>query len=366
MFNKTKKFISTFILITMLLLTLNLNAYGQTSITESDQLAIKNVISEYFKTEIEAIKHKHYDNNVINNDKLQEYQTLYSDYLDQWYNNVGVNLISYNENLKIDSITNTNGKYSVDVTNNTDMVFDIAPEIKQQAIENYNFTLEMIGDKWKITDFKNLSESDFNLDNKINEIKTNTKNIKDIVTKFKPNKLGNTKFKPNRLRNTQLAQPTVVLPLTTPSFDRDEAVDYAEEWWDGYDPSFVSFPEDCTNFVSECWFAAGIDMTDYWYNYGYLDDWTKSWTVVGNFYSYMRNNGWCYSGDESDVQLGDVIQLYNANKHTWTHSMITTYIDYYGDLYYCAHSQPRHDYGLYHVYPSSTYTNARFMCVYDF
>jgi hypothetical protein len=336
----------------MLLLTLNLNAYGQTSITESEQLAIKNVISEYFKTEIEAIKHKHYDNNVINNDKLKEYQTLYSDYLDQWYNNVGVNLISYNENLKIDSITITNGKYSVDVTNNTDMVFDIAPEIKQQAIENYNFILEMIGDKWKIIDFKNLSESDFNLDNKINEIKTNTKNIKDIVTKFKPNRLG----------DTQLAQPTAL----TASFNRDEAVRHADNWWNSYDPSFVSFPADCTNYVSQCWFAAGINMTPYWYNYAYLDDWTNSWTVVGDFYSYMINNGWCYSGNESDVQLADAIQLYKSSSQTWSHTMITTDFDYYGNILYSAHSDPRHDYGLYNVYPSSTYTNIRFMCVYNF
>lgn len=51
---------------------------------------------------------------------------------------------------------------------------------------------------------------------------------------------------------------------------------------------------------------------------------------------------------------------------TWSHSMITTYIDYYGDLYYTSHSTSRYDYGLYNVYPSSTYTDARFMCVYNF
>lgn len=358
MSKKSKKFLSVLTLVTILLLTLSLNAYGQTSTTLAvlDQLAIKNVISDYFKTEFEAIKHENYDKNVINNENLKEYQTLYSDYLNQWYTSVGVNLISYNQNLNIDSVTFENGKYSVNVTDKTDMIFDVAPKIVQKAINTYNFVLEKVNNKWKIDDFSDLSDSGFNLDNKIDQVKTNTNNIKDIAPKFRPNKNGAPK----------LAQPAAALPLATASFNRTNAVDYAHTWWDSYNPGWVSFPDDCTNFVSQCWNAAGIAMTPYWYNYVDSQSWTYSWTVVDNFYTYMINNGWCYSGAESQVQLGDVIQLYNSNSNTWSHSMITTYIDYYGDLYYCAHTTPRYDYGLYNVYPSSTYTNARFMCVYNF
>lgn len=359
MIKKTRKLISTFMLVTMLLFTLSSSAYGQTSVTAAgaDQLAIKNVINDYFKTEFEAIKHNHYDNNVINNSKLKEYQTLYSDYLNQWYNSVGANLISYNQNLNINSITFENGKYSVDVTDETGMVFDIAPNITQKAITNYNFIIEKIGNKLQIDDFKNLSDLNFNLDNEIDKINTNTKNIKDISTKFRPNKI----------RTTKLIQSAAISSLATASFNRTAAVDYAHTWAYSYNPGWMQFSDDCTNFVSQCWNAAGINMTAYWYSYLDSNSWTRSWTVVDDFYTYMINNGWCYSGTQSQVQLGDVIQLYNSTTNSWSHSMITTNFDYYGNILYSAHSQPRYDYALYNVYPGlSNYTNIRFMCVYNF
>lgn len=139
-----------------------------------------------------------------------------------------------------------------------------------------------------------------------------------------------TKVKPNKVKsnnNGSAKQPTktsMLIPATA-SFNRNAAVNYAHTWWDNFNPAYIEFSEDCTNFVSQCWNEAGIPMNSYWYNYVDSNSYTYSWSLVNNFHSYMINNGWCYSGAESQAQLGDVIQLYNSNENDWSHSMIVPF-----------------------------------------
>lgn len=63
-------------------------------------------------------------------------------------------------------------------------------------------------------------------------------------------------------------------------YDRLKAVQYAERWWNDYNPAFKSFDVDCTNYISQCLHAGGAPMQGY-------SNRSKGW--------WMRNNNWSYS-----------------------------------------------------------------------
>ncbi|MGM0904852.1 MAG: amidase domain-containing protein [Bacillota bacterium] len=63
-------------------------------------------------------------------------------------------------------------------------------------------------------------------------------------------------------------------------YDRLKAVQYAERWWNDYNPAFKSFDVDCTNYISQCLHAGGAPMLGF-------SNRSKGW--------WMRNNNWSFS-----------------------------------------------------------------------
>ncbi|MEH7238642.1 amidase domain-containing protein [Bacillus sp. JJ1562] len=63
-------------------------------------------------------------------------------------------------------------------------------------------------------------------------------------------------------------------------YNRLAAVQYAERWWNDYNPEYPRFTDNCTNFISQCLRAGGAPM------YGYPNR-SKGW--------WMQNNNWSYS-----------------------------------------------------------------------
>ena len=63
-------------------------------------------------------------------------------------------------------------------------------------------------------------------------------------------------------------------------YNRLKVVQYAERWWNDYNPAFKKFDVDCTNYISQCLHAGGAQMSGY-------PDRGKGW--------WMRNNNWSYS-----------------------------------------------------------------------
>ena len=68
------------------------------------------------------------------------------------------------------------------------------------------------------------------------------------------------------------------------SYDRLAAVQYAERWWNDYNPQYRKFTVDCTNFISQCLLAGGAPMhgapvreRGWWYQ---GDNWSFSWAVA--------------------------------------------------------------------------------------
>ncbi|WP_419152767.1 amidase domain-containing protein [Aeribacillus alveayuensis] len=77
-------------------------------------------------------------------------------------------------------------------------------------------------------------------------------------------------------------------------YDRLAAIQYAERWWNEYNPKFKNFEVNCTNFVSQCLFAGGAPMRGYpkrtvgWWMKN--NDWSFSWTVAHSIMVYLSNS----------------------------------------------------------------------------
>ncbi|MFD2924473.1 amidase domain-containing protein [Halobacillus naozhouensis] len=74
-------------------------------------------------------------------------------------------------------------------------------------------------------------------------------------------------------------------------YDRRAAVQYAERWWDSYNPAYKHFDVDCTNYVSQCLRAGGAPMwgqsnrgRGWWYS---GSSWSYSWAVAHSLRWYL-------------------------------------------------------------------------------
>ncbi|ASS87770.1 cytosolic protein [Geobacillus lituanicus] len=107
-------------------------------------------------------------------------------------------------------------------------------------------------------------------------------------------------------------------------YSRQGAVNYANRWWNGRNPKYRSFSNDCANFVSQSFYEGGsarqawAEPYVWWYNTkgtsGTGDDaWTYSWSVAHDqAYHLSRNNETdehrgTYVSRATDLQLGDSI-----------------------------------------------------------
>ena len=151
-------------------------------------------------------------------------------------------------------------------------------------------------------------------------------------------------------------------------YDRDRAVAYAREWAMARNPLFIDytgFGGDCTNFVSQCLFAGSCRMNFTpvfgWY-YLDADSRTASWTGVQYFCDFLTSNRgegpYGAETDETNLRVGDVVQLQNADG-TYYHTLLVSGFDAAGGILVAAHSNDAYDRPL----STYTYAAARFLQV---
>ncbi|MFC4598537.1 amidase domain-containing protein [Cohnella hongkongensis] len=102
---------------------------------------------------------------------------------------------------------------------------------------------------------------------------------------------------------------------------REEAVAYAERWWNEPNPAYENFEVNCTNYVSQCLFAGGAPMnytgrrsSGWWYK-GYSgkeEGWSFSWAVAAGLQHYLAApRGFGLRAETvhepGQLKLGDVI-----------------------------------------------------------
>lgn len=139
-------------------------------------------------------------------------------------------------------------------------------------------------------------------------------------------------------------------------YDRRAAVQYAERWWDDYNPEYKNFDVDCTNYISQCLHAGGAPMrgmpnrSEGWWFSG--DNWSFSWAVAHSFRWYLSGSNQGLKGKElerpEDLMLGDVICYDFEGDGRWNHTTIVVDKDSSGMPLVNAHtSNSRHRYWSY-------------------
>jgi hypothetical protein len=141
------------------------------------------------------------------------------------------------------------------------------------------------------------------------------------------------------------------------NYNRLKAVQYAETWWNDYNPAFKRMTEnDCTNFISQCLYAGGAPMRGYpnrgngWWIRG--NTWSWSWTVANTLKNYLGSSKVGLRAREvsspAQLMLGDVICYDFEGDGRYDHNTIVTARDYYGMPLVNAHTyNSRHRYWEY-------------------
>lgn len=128
-------------------------------------------------------------------------------------------------------------------------------------------------------------------------------------------------------------------------YKRELAVAYAKQWALKRNPKYYDFEKiggDCTNFVSQCIFAANGVMNDKpvtgWYYYNAANR-SPAWTGVTFFYEFLvANKGvgpFAEEVNEEKVQPGDIVQL--GGDKGYYHSPIVVEVRQ-GRIFVAAHS----------------------------
>lgn len=121
-------------------------------------------------------------------------------------------------------------------------------------------------------------------------------------------------------------------------YNRLKAVQYAERWWNTYNPAFIKFENNCTNFISQCLHAGGAPTRGYpnrgigWWlqnkNYSY------SWAVAHSMRLYLGNSKSGLRAREVSspdrLLLGDIICYDFEGDGRYNHNTIVTGKDAYG------------------------------------
>ena len=146
------------------------------------------------------------------------------------------------------------------------------------------------------------------------------------------------------------------------SLNRTAIVNYAYRYWSSYNPSYRSYPADCTNFVSQAvysggwYFVSGLYTSNnaWWYNY--LNQ-TRTWAGAHNWFQFTKQRPRGYIARYfSDMQPGDILQADLNRDGTIDHSMIVTKKDSSGIIYLTYHTSNTKDKSINSV--RSSYPNA--------
>jgi Putative amidase domain len=115
-------------------------------------------------------------------------------------------------------------------------------------------------------------------------------------------------------------------------YNRLKAVQYAERWWNSYNPAYKKFQNDCTNFISQCLQAGEAPMrgypkrdTGWWLQH---NNWSYSWAVANSLRLYLSNSTIGLRARQvsspDELILGDVICYDFEGDGRFNHNTIVT------------------------------------------
>ena len=249
-----------------------------------------NDMSNLFSSEKEAYKNKTAIELLIESRKLKEFDMKMSKA------KYDINYISYEED---------DGIYTVKITENGYYNFNFMKDItsKIYGVEN-TFIIEKVDGEYKIKKFDKIQ--DFYV--MIDEAFENKTNYKDELDEIKEDYLTTIKEKQEGLKEEydEYIEGYEIDLEADVKYNREKALSYANKYvtdrndeWDKYDTPGGN----CQNYASQVLYAGGIPMdsegyiTSQWKYYSSVPDESESksgrsysWTGVGYFYTYAKNN----------------------------------------------------------------------------
>ncbi len=130
------------------------------------------------------------------------------------------------------------------------------------------------------------------------------------------------------------------------TYDRLKAVQYAEKWWNSYNPKYHQFEVDCTNYISQCVHEGGAPMRGYpnrnkgWWMQN--NNWSYSWSVANAFPRYLETSTTGLRAKQvnsaMELKLGDVICYDFEGDGKYNHTTIVTGKDANGEPLVNAHT----------------------------
>ena len=136
------------------------------------------------------------------------------------------------------------------------------------------------------------------------------------------------------------------------TYSPSAAYNYAAAWWNGYNPNYTSYSNDCQNFVSQVINAGGVGIV-----YASWRPGIGTWYNVSYFQSWAYTSGpFTWPNDVYNMVKGDVFEIAWYGGSTPTH---TEFVDAVsgGDPLMAAHTNARWNYPLTTIlvdYPSSS------------
>ncbi|MGJ7910142.1 amidase domain-containing protein [Neobacillus sp. LXY-1] len=116
------------------------------------------------------------------------------------------------------------------------------------------------------------------------------------------------------------------------AYNRLRAVQYAERWWNSYNPAYKKFENDCTNFISQCLRAGGAPMRGYpnrgngWWTQ--TNNWSYSWAIAHSLRLYLPKSQSGLRAREvnspDQLLLGDIICYDFEGDGRFNHNTIVT------------------------------------------
>jgi len=144
-------------------------------------------------------------------------------------------------------------------------------------------------------------------------------------------------------------------------YNRSRVVEYANRWWNSYNPAYWEFEVDCTSFASQCIFAGSAPMIytgkrdrGWWYvgMEHQQELWSYSWAVANALKNYSISSTSGFRGylvdSPQQLELGDMIAYDWDGDGRYQHNAIVTMKDDHGMPLMNAHTNnSKHRYWSY-------------------
>ncbi|WP_026692554.1 amidase domain-containing protein [Peribacillus kribbensis] len=128
-------------------------------------------------------------------------------------------------------------------------------------------------------------------------------------------------------------------------YNRLKAVQYAERWWNEFNPAYKKFTDDCTSFISQCLRAGSAPMwgspnrsKGWWYS---GKSWSYSWAVAHALKNYLQSSSGLKTrkvNSPEQLKIGDIICYDFEGDGRFNHNTMVTGKDAYGEPLVNAHT----------------------------